>query len=185
MSFRCSGGGNTRVAALVTAPLGDITRRITGIQSHFHTRDNHCRDNCLTGVTVIKPWSQIYTDITNMRDMIHVKSPCHVFAHDSDTCELNFAILNTSVSFLDHFTISSLLKNMPTDLAGLSFSQFVCRHRLGAAAVLYWGRDSPRGAGRGAATCADSHGTAGPACWGGGCLARGGAQRRAAEPFNR
>ena len=74
-----------------------------------------------------------------------------LFAHDSDTCELNFAILNTSVSFLDHFTISSLLKNMPTDLAGLSFSQFVCRHRLGAAAVLYWGRDSPRGAGRGGA----------------------------------
>ena len=59
-----------------------------------------------------------------MRDMIHVKSPqllTYVFAHDSDTCELNFAILNTSVTFLDHFTISSL-KNMPTDLAGLSFS---------------------------------------------------------------
>ena len=60
---------------------------------------------------------------------------------------------------------------------------WLCRHRLGAAAVLYWSRDSPRGAGRGAATCADSHGTAGPACWGGGCLARGGAQHRLQNPL--
>ena len=91
-----------------------------------------------------------------MRDMIHVKSPqlTYVFAHDSDTCELNFAILNTSVTFLDLFTISSL-KNMPTDLAGLSFSsQCGCVDtgwvplRCSTAAVTHAARG---GAGRGGA----------------------------------
>ena len=122
--------------------------------------------------------------------MIHVKSPqllTYVFAHDSDTCELNFAILNTSVTFLDHFTISSL-KNMPTDLAGLSFSsQCGCVDtgwvplRCSTGAVTH--RAGRGGAGRGH-MCRQSRDCR-PGLLGRGMPSPGRGAAQAAEPFNR